>query len=538
MRGELQAQVVIVGAGPCGITLANHLGALGVSTVLLDRDVDVLDYPRAVGVDDEALRSWQSVGLAEKLIADMVQNPPVRYHNSRGRCFAKVRPQAQPYGWPRRNMFLQPLTERALREGAARYACVDQRLGCEVTGFTQSETGVAVFATGPDGTRLHIDCEYLVGADGGRSTVRKGLGIELIGHTHTSKWLVVDVEGDELDAPFSGVYCDPLRPHMSIDLPYGHRRYEFMLLDDDDEAALQQPDKLEDMLRPHYPPGTALPRIKRSRVYLHHSRIAERFGVDRVFIAGDAAHLQPPFFGQGMNSGLRDATNLGWKLAAVLAGRLPRSALATYESERRGHALAMVKFATWIGRLYRPRNRATEFMRDMFFRAAQAVPSLRDYVLQLRFKPMPKYESGILLRGGIGGLHPAIGTMFIQPLVRMADGGTRKLDDAIGNRYALIGINTDPSAALSDAERAFWVSLDTAFIQINRSRAGAHLLRHTREDTLVLDDVSGAFRDWAEMNAPNAVILLRPDRYVAAVCAPHEVAKMTEAFGAMLSRYA
>ena len=519
----LHTEVVVVGAGPCGVTLANHLGLHGIQTVIIDRSPGVLDYPRAVGVDDEALRSWQTVGLAGRLIQDMVQNPPVRYHNSRGKCFARIRPVAQPYGWPRRNMFLQPLTEATLREGLERFDHVRCLWGTELETLAQMQEYVTVAAKGGDGTPLEIRCRYVVGADGGRSTVRSQIGVELTGETDVFKWLVVDVENDRLDAPFSGVYCDPERPHMSIDLPYGFRRFEFMLLAQDDEDAVQSPEHLARLMQPHYPAGTPLPKVKCSRVYLHHSRIAQKFRVGRVFLAGDAAHLQPPFFGQGMNSGLRDATNLGWKLAGVLRGALPGSALDSYEAERRDHALAMVNFATWIGRLYRPYNRLTERVRDAFFSAVQSMPGIRDYILQLRFKPMPKYTRGLVLREG----HPALGTMFMQPDVERADGRRCKLDDAIGSGFCVLGVNVDPSEHLSPSDRALWKQLGATLVQINRSRAGGHFTAQTDSGTMVLDDVEGRFRDWLDDNAPKNLVVLRPDRYVAAVCRHTDASAMT-----------
>ena len=308
------ADVIIAGAGPCGVTIANHLGMFGVRTIIFDRETDIIDYPRAVGMDDEALRSYQAVGLADEILRDMIQNTPVRYYTSARRCFAHVNPQGQPFGWPRRNMFIQPITETTLRRGLSRYPSVTLATGHEVVGLTQSSEEVAVDVRRPDGQLQRYRCQYLVGADGGRSAVRKLTGIELSGRTDAWRWLVVDVEDDDRFEPFSAVYCHPKRPHMSIDLPYGFRRFEFRLMQDETDEEMQRPEAVHRLIAPHFPAGVT-PKIKRSRIYQHHSRIAERFQSGRVFLAGDAAHLQPPFFGQGMNSGLRDATNLSWKLS-------------------------------------------------------------------------------------------------------------------------------------------------------------------------------------------------------------------------------
>lgn len=524
---RLQTQVVVVGAGPCGVTIANYLGQYGVRTVLLDRAPDILDHPRAVGADDETLRSWQAVGLAEEVLADMVQNVPARYFSSTGRRFAQVRPAAQPFGWPRRNIFLQPLTEASLRRGLARFPSVDMRLGWDVEAFEQDGQGVRVRASAPDGP-AEIACDYLVGADGGRSTVRKLLGVELTGKTLASKWLVIDVEEDALYSPFTDVHCHPVRPHICINLPYGYRRFEFMLLPQDSEEAVQTPEHIAGLLRPHYPGSMPLPKVKRSRVYLHHSRIAERFQVGRVFLAGDAAHLQPPFFGQGMNSGIRDATNIAWKLAAVLKGHAAAPILDSYDQERRDHALAMVNIATWLGSFYRPRNRLIEAMRDAFFRAIQGLPSVRDYILQLRFKPMPRYVEGIVdHRSSPPPKASPVGRMFMQPRVETAERRQLKLDDAIGPWFALIGVNVDPLAALGAQERGFWKALGATAFHVVKSRRGPRTDVPQGTGAVLLEDLEGAFRDWLSAHPDQEIIVLRPDRYVAAVCRRDELPAVT-----------
>ena len=163
-----------------------------------------------------------------------------------------------------------------------------------------------------------------------------------------------------------------------------------------------------------------MPEIVRSRVYMHHSRVAESFQSGRVFLVGDAAHLQPPFFGQGMNSGIRDVTNLAWKLAAVLTGDFAESVLTSYDFERRKHATAMVSFATRIGRMYSPRNRPFEIARDSLFRMINVLPGARDYVLQMKYKPMPNYIGGLVIPPSVKG--SIVGRMVPQPFVESPGG--------------------------------------------------------------------------------------------------------------------
>jgi 3-(3-hydroxy-phenyl)propionate hydroxylase len=378
-----ECDVLVVGGGPCGLATANLLGTYGISTVLIERELQPLDYPRAVGIDDESLRTCQTFGAVDAVLEHAVQNTPIRYYTSWGRLFAHVKPSAQPFGWPRRNLFLQPMFEATLRDRLSAQASVSARFGWQLDSFAQDDSGVTVNLMNSTGQPRVVRTKYLVGADGGKSSVRRDLGVTLVGETAAVRWLVVDVANDQLDAPYSAVHCDPVQPVLMIPLPYRHRRWEFKLRPTDDEEAVTQLDTVNALLRTRYG-STPLPTVLRARVYLHHSRTADRFHVGRVFLAGDAAHLQPPFFGQGMNSGMRDATNLAWKLAAVVRGHASAALLDSYDRERRPHAEKMVQFATKMGSMYSPKNVFTERVRDVAFQAAQKLPGGRDYILQMK----------------------------------------------------------------------------------------------------------------------------------------------------------
>ncbi|WP_261563015.1 bifunctional 3-(3-hydroxy-phenyl)propionate/3-hydroxycinnamic acid hydroxylase [Frankia tisae] len=577
------ADVAIVGAGPCGVTLSNLLGTYGVSTVVLDRESGVIDYPRAVAVDDESLRTFQAVGLVHEVLADCIQNAPIRYHNSQGRVLAHVGPSGQPFGWPRRNLFFQPLMEATLRRGLDRFAGVRLLADTEVTGLERTADGV-VLTGARNGEDVTVTARYVVGADGGRSFVRRSVGVELAGETNPSKWLVVDVSDDQLDAPYSAVHCDPVRPSMTIPLPYGHRRFEFKLLPDETDERMVTDEVVMGLLAQHYR-DTPMPRISRRRIYWHHSRIATTFQVGPVFLAGDAAHLQPPFFGQGMNSGIRDATNLGWKLAAVLAGRADERLLDTYDAERRAHAETMVSFATRVGAMYEPRNRFTERVRDAFFVGVQRIPGARDYILQMKYKPLPRYTEGAVLAPATPDKGSPVGRMFGQPSVETADRLRMKLDDVIGPSFAVLGIGRDPAAALSAEGLAFWQALGALTIRVDPARtarrgapaedsaaaatpantaaeasattagapAGEAPTRSTggigtgashdrapgtptdpRTGSLLVRDIDGAFRDLRLGRPTDEIIILRPDRYVLAVCPAAELEATTRRLRALL----
>lgn len=533
---EVTTDVAVIGAGPCGITMANLLAVYGVRAVVIDAQPGIYEYPRAVGIDDESLRTYQSIGIVGRLLEDIVQNTPIRYYTSWGKLMAHVEPSVRPYGWPRRNNFLQPLFEAALRENVAASDSVELWLGARLDGYEQDADGVTAQIEDSAGDAVRLRAKYLVGTDGGRSTVRKIAGIEMTGSTAPSKWLVVDVVDDELDAPYSAVYCDPVRPVLMVPLPYGHRRWEFKLNDADDDDALTDPQRaLAELIAPRYG-STPPPRVLRSAVYLHHSRTAERFRAGRVFLAGDAAHLQPPFFGQGMNSGIRDATNLAWKLALVLNETAGDGLLDTYDSERREHAATMVNFATRMGQMYSPHNRATERVRAAAFRGAQKIPGARDYILQMKYKPMPRYVRGAVVPYAGTSKDVPVGRMFTQPAVENADGDRILLDEALGSSFALLGLHADPASGLSADAAGWWRSLGARSVQVLAPRGapgpdpGGRRKRPAQPGddwSVIVEDVDGVFRDWLLKRPADNVIVLRPDRYVAAVCSLGDLERVT-----------
>ena len=524
--GQL-ASVAIVGGGPNGIALANLLGAYGVRTVVVEREREILEYPRAVGMDDEALRLFQTVALAEPLLENMIPNVPLRMFRADGRCFADIRASTREFGWWRRNIFMQQIAEKTLRQGLARYPNVELRLGEEVTGLAQDDAGVTLQVRDAAGQPTTLRCDYCVAADGGRSPLREMLGVKLQGRTHPIKWLVVDVRNAPLDAPYTALNCDPHRPNVCIYLPFGYRRWEFMVFAHEDEQAIAAPDSVRRLLAP-YVADPQVVEIVRARTYTHHSRVADRFVVGRVALVGDAAHLSPPWIGQGLNAGLRDVGNLGWKLAGIVQGRLQPSVFQSYHDERHRHAQAMIDLADIFGAMLMPTSRVKAWLRDRFFSAVALMPGVKNYVLQMRFKPMPKYDHGVVVpQPG----SPMVGRMLIQPDVDDASGIRRKLDDVLGSGFAVIGWQTDPQAALGDADRARWHTLGARFVRIDRACAGSApgVRMVSAHGTTCVEDVDNQFADWIAAH-PGPVLVLRPDRYIAAQCAAAELAEVTRRF--------
>lgn len=516
-------QIVIVGGGPNGIAAAHYMGLYGIDCVVLELNQGILPYPRAVGMDDEALRVLQTVGVAELAHRDMISNVPLRYYNARGVCFAEVKPSIADYGWPMRNIFMQQLLEGTLREELDKRECVDLRQGHEMLELSQDSTGVTLKVKDAAGEPYELSAQYVIGADGGRSCVRKQLGIELIGLTHPRKWVVVDAANDTLEAPYTALHADPQRPFVCIYLPYRQRRWEFMLLEGEDEAKMCEESNIRRLIRGHIGDAVDQLEIVRIRAYTHNSRVAERFVSGRVALIGDAAHITPPWAGQGLNSGLRDVANLCWKLAAVVKGRAKESIIQSYDLERRGHATDLIALADNMGAVLGLTNPLVAGVRDWLFQAVNTVDNLRSHLLEFKFKPKATITRGLVYheRADVreGDL---VGQLFIQPQVENADGARVRFDDVLGPWYAVIGYRTNPAAGLSAEARTFWNGLETRFIQVNRSRSGNRNQPLSAEGVISVEDVDNRLDDWFSQVRDN-VVVVRPDRFIAAITTPERL---------------
>jgi 3-(3-hydroxy-phenyl)propionate hydroxylase len=522
--------VLVVGAGPVGLTLANILGQYGVSTAVVDERDTLIDYPRGVGLDDEALRTFQSIGLVEHVLPHTVPNQILRFFDGNRRLLAEMAPPDARFGWPKRNGFVQPMVDAELLRGLERFDCVDVSWRTRVDSFTEHPDEMTVeFADSPA-----ITARYVVGCDGGRSTTRRLMGVTFEGTTSPTRWLVIDVATDPLGHPNSEVGADPARPYASISIAHGIRRFEFMIHADETDEQVERPEFISRMLAPFLPHPDRVDVI-RHRVYTHHSRIAGAFRKGRVFLAGDAAHLMPVWQGQGYNSGIRDAANLGWKLAAVVSGRAGDVLLDTYDAERRKHARAMIDLSTMVGRVISPTNRRVATLRDGIIRAASAVPTLKRYVLEMRFKPMPRYDQGAIAHvdGQPRSATSPTGTLFIQPRVDTRDGQNQLLDDVIGPGFTVLAWNNDPRRLLGDLAFARWKALGARFVAV-RPLTQLHWTGHDDPDVVIVGDRTGALKSWFDAHA-ESVLFLRPDRCIAGSCiaqlAPELSASLFEVLG-------
>ena len=575
-RKQHDADVIIIGAGPVGLTIANTLGVAGVRTLVVEKLPQIIDYPRAIGIDDEALRTLQAAGLADQVQAHITPDHWMRFLTADGRCFASIEPRTDEFGWSRRNAFIQPLVDNILYQGLQRFDHVDTVFDHEVSALEQDADGVTVtLQSGPSGhgPARTLRARYLVACDGGNSLVRRTLGVAFEGRTKPNQWIVVDVRNDPLGTPHIDMCCDPVRPYVSAALPHGIRRFEFMVMPGETEEELSRPENLARLMAKVVPHPDKVDYI-RKRVYTHNARLAASFRVQRVLLAGDAAHIMPVWQGQGYNSGMRDASNLAWKLALVVQGKAGDALLDSYEDERRAHARSMIHLSEVAGDIFAPESPTAAKVRDRLMLALNAVPSVKQYFAEMRFKPMPRYEKGVVVlperqearpvlgglleRSGdtplgrlvglmaekkeslvgrlLGGMEPPldtpVGRMFIQPRVGTEDGATVRLDDVIGLRFAVIAWGTDPTHGMAPAVRAFWEKLGTCFISVKPQVQMAHA-SEASAGVITLGDVQGRIKDWFTGKA-GSIAIIRPDRFVAALALPQEVGTVSAALAHLL----
>ncbi|MFL9875852.1 bifunctional 3-(3-hydroxy-phenyl)propionate/3-hydroxycinnamic acid hydroxylase [Paraburkholderia megapolitana] len=525
----VETGVLIVGGGPTGLTLANILGHGGVPFMLIDLKPSTIGEPRAVSIDDESLRTMQAVGLSDPVMRDVVPGYGVHYlSRAGGSCFGKVEPTASEYGFPRRNAFRQPLFEATLRRGIDRFSCGAALFGRTLESFDQHDEGVSAVVSCTDGSRFTVKASFLVACDGGRSPVRETLGVKLVGSTFKARWLVIDTANDT--DPFSQmrVYCDPRRPIVDVPGPYNTRRYEILIHPDESSEDALKEERIAQWLRPLR--GDAPMNLIRKTVYTFHARVAERWQIGRIFLAGDAAHLTPPYAGQGMNSGVRDAHNLGWKLTAVLKGQLPSTILSSYEEERRKHAQALIRLALNLGIVMAPGSRFSATAVQSFFRLTHRIPPVRDFFMQMKFKPKPRFDSGLLGPRERSGWGSPRGRMLPQPSVlaragvdgaAASSGGApveSKLDDLIGHRFALVQYESGPDNDFETLDHPLWDLLDVVRIRV-LSPGSTLPASPVSSKVVYVVDTSGVLPAWLGRHAKE-VVVVRPDRYIAGTFAP------------------
>jgi 3-(3-hydroxy-phenyl)propionate hydroxylase/flavoprotein hydroxylase len=479
--------VAIVGAGPTGLALAVLLAQRGRSVVVFERWPAPYALPRAVHFDHEAARVLQAVGITEELAGFTEFAPIYEWRNAAGEILLRFGRERESglSGWPESNMCHQPRLEGALEQRARSFPNLSVLRGHDVHLLHDAGDAVRLGARSEQGRAVEVCARYAVGCDGANSFVRGAIGSRFHDLGFAFDWLVVDVIPHEARvwSPLNWQLCDPARPTTLVSGGPGRRRWEFMRLPGESLEELADPATAWKLLAAwDIHPGNAT--LERHAVYNFRACWAEPWRRGRVLLAGDAAHLMPPFAGQGMCSGLRDAMNLAWKLDLVLARSASDALLETYESERAPHARATIQFSVALGRVICIADPRAAAERD-----ASMVPAARAAGLQTP-APAPKIGPGCY-----DASCPAGGALFVQGRVqRGAQLG--RFDDVVGGGFALVSTQGEPARDLSAEQRAFFASLGGVTAHVSRDGS--------------LRDVDGAYARWFDANGA-AVALQRPD---------------------------
>ena len=474
---RVSCQVLIVGFGPVGATLAGLLADSGLDVLAIDKSTEVYPLPRAGHFDHEVMRVFQQLGVAEAVLPHTHVPYCYEFRNGKGEVlYSQTSEEGQlaSSGWASSYMFNQPGLERALRQKIAASPSLDIRLGVEFRSMRTSAAGVEASLATPAGD-LMVEADYVVGCDGASSPVREAVGVKLIDLEFEEPWLVIDAlprPGSQLPRKNLQI-CDPARPTTCIPLGPGKHRWEFMMKPGETAEQVLDDAFIHELLGS----WDADVEIERKAVYRFHGLVADRWRKGRVLIAGDAAHQMPPFAGQGMCSGIRDAANLSWKLADILNGRATEGLLDTYQIEREPNVRAYVELSMAMGRVVCVLDPEAARARDEQMIAARSAGTHK-----LSPPELPPFTGPGIVAGAAGA-----GEIFPQPTHREGE-RTVRLDDVLGPGPWLIS-------------------------RFAESPASAPHINAVAIDDPRLAPFRTGLEDWLAAHSADAV-LVRPDRYV------------------------
>jgi 3-(3-hydroxy-phenyl)propionate hydroxylase len=516
------ASVIVVGAGPTGLTVATLLARYGVDVVVLERNTTVAGIPRAIVLDDEGARALQAAGIIPDLLPHLVPGDGPIFYDDDGSVLAALHSGSEEYGFRKRYFMHQPELEHSLRRHLEQFTNARLVFEAEVADLVKRPGGVEVTVR-HQGRVQHSIAQVVLACDGARSSVRALLGINMRGDSYEESWLVIDTLNDPDTSRSSKAFCSVRRPYMSIPAPRGGRRYEFRLLPGETRESMLRPNAVRALMDPIR--TLADSDILRMAVYNFEARLAERLVEGRVLLLGDAAHLTPPFAGQGMNAGLRDALNVAWKVALFVRGKAASRLLQSYETERRDGIWAMIQIAMSMGEIIMPRTDNERAIRAALLEKLSAFPGGREYLLGMRFKPRPRFEQGVLINCE-PFVVPAslVGCMIPQPRIALGD-KQRQLDDALGAGFALLAQSKETAQFAAGKRDLLWPELAPTVVDTSGTRG----IDAVKEISILESEIAAPFRAHRDQ-----LLLIRPDRHAALAFWPHNADAAVAAFRAKL----
>jgi 3-(3-hydroxy-phenyl)propionate hydroxylase len=491
--------VLVVGFGPAGAVAAGMLGARGHSTLVVDRLTDIYDKPRAIAIDHEILRHFDNMGVAEQVMPYIAPFTASQHFGAKGQLIRRIDmvPEPYPLGYTPSMVFTQPPVEAVLREHADSFDCVTVSLGVEMIDLDIRKDEVIATLKDASGETRTVAARYLIGCDGASSRVRDLAGIKLEDLIFDEPWLVIDVlvndQGLAKLPKTSAQFCDPARPASFVMGPKNHRRWEIMLLPGEDAREMAMPENVWTLLSRWLTPEDGA--LWRAAAYRFHALVADDWQKGRVVIAGDAAHQQPPFIGQGMCQGLRDVSNLIWRLDRILKGQSDESLLSTYTQERKRHVQTLTGRIKAIGQAICERDPDAADARDARILADGGGQPL----VITRQDIVPPIEEGLIAVEGT----PARGLLFPQPAI-LENGESRLLDHFTGATWRLV-LDGRHVTQRQGKELAAAIG-GVAVVAVAPQGADA-------ADAAALREKDGVLANWFERQGAVAA-LVRPDHYV------------------------